>query len=138
MKLEELKAEMALRGMRYSNKTKEQIITRLEKDDEWAKKVDNPIGKFAGPTAKMPDNEKPKPMQFYCEHFNPVDRFNKYYYQLQYPFKTMEFQPVVVWAMLNCVFVSCWSIFCEKEGKITMSLTEAAREYAAYVLDQDD
>ena len=135
---ESLKAEMSLRKLKHGNKTKDEMIIRLQKLDSYNKKVENRLLELVGQAAELPESAKPDPMQFYCDHFNAVDRANKYYYQLQWPFKSMSFQPVVVWAMLNCLFISCWTLHSEKCGSVEISLSDAALSYADSVLELED
>ena len=137
MKLDDLKAEMAMRGLKFSNKTKDEIIVRLEKSDKYNMKIEDPLLDFVGPAMKLPESDKPGPMQFYCDHFNAVDRVNKYFYQLQYPFKSSSFRPIVVWALLNCLFINCWSLYNEKQGEVEVLLPAAARLYVDYVLQSE-
>ena len=135
MNNDQLKAEMGVRGLKHSNRNKEEMIQRLEKSDKYDISQNNPLVNFVGEPMKLPDSGKPPPMKKYCDHFNAVDRANKYFYELQWPFKTTSFEPLVVWGMLNCVLVNCWSIYCELKGKIELSRPEFARKYFEKVLD---
>jgi hypothetical protein len=50
---------------------------------------------------------------FYAENFNYIDRFNRYFYQILSPHKSMSSGCVRVWSLLNIAFVQSWAFYCE-------------------------
>ena len=64
---------------------------------------------------------------FYANNFNAVDRFNRYFYQLQYPHKINQSDTVALWGILQIAFVDAWALWCELSGeeKELKTFTEA-------------
>lgn len=60
--------------------------------------------------------DKPPFHEFYAQNFNYIDRFNRYFYQILYPYKQMESGPVRIWSLLNVAFVQSWTYYCEATG----------------------
>jgi hypothetical protein len=50
---------------------------------------------------------------FYATYFNMVDRFNRYFYKLNYSHKHTEPGPVRIWSLLNIALVQSWAYYCE-------------------------
>jgi len=77
------------------------------------------------------NGSKPPFHSFYADNFNLVDRFNRYYYQLQYPHKQLSSGPVRMWGLITLVFLQSYFVYCEANSLQAecFTLAQYTREY---------
>ena len=53
---------------------------------------------------------------FYCEHFNNVDRFNNYWYRIKWPHVIKNKDVHMTWSIIHLALVNSWVAYCEIKG----------------------
>ncbi len=125
LNIDQLKTEITSRGYKTKVTTKADLLARLNKIIVRLREKRGNAHEWLGAVNK---EGAPASFQFYKEYFNAVDRFNFHFYEIQWQHKVMNPHTLVVWSILNILFVNSWVIYCEVNDE-KIPLKEFARQY---------
>lgn len=111
------------------------MVARLEQHREEELKnretsVERIIDDVVGPRISR-DEGMPPQFEFYRDHFNGVDLFNRLFYSWDYPHKQSGPDPIFVWSMLQVAFVNSWVVWDHIHGGVT----NMQRDYGRSIID---
>ena len=113
MKVLDLKSEAKSRGIKVKSGTKKQGVINLlvAHDNDTTRKQFKQLDDFLDKPMNKGDS-LPCVHPFYATNFNYIDRFNRFFYMLNYPHKMCSREAVIAWSVLQVLFVDAWSLWC--------------------------
>lgn len=135
MSARQLAAVCKQRGLKPAGK-KDTLVRRLEfSDNNAVNDVPQLVHDFVGPVNTGTPCEEVASFHQYREHFNSVDKFDRHFYSILFKHGHKDPIMVVVWSLLQILFVNSWIFY--RESVRDIALQEYARNCVEDVLNNE-